>query len=235
MPKIIRKIYRKLKRLFWAQKIKKALANIDETKTKNWWDKEFFYNLVSHSHQNILISSDFLKNSSTHPSFLKIFQTSSRCLDFGCGTGEMAHLLHKKYGLTVTSVDVSDLAIRTALNLYASNKVHFQTISPDSSLEELGLFDFVICSNTLEHFRNPYIIIEKLFKISPFVIIIVPYGQPAVDNYEYEGGAAHAFTFHEESFNKYHIIDSFKFRSLGWDYSSAGETPQQLAVLIEIK
>ena len=94
------------------------------------------------------------------------------------------------------------------------------------------VYDLAVCSNILEHFRQPHIIISKILQMCKCLIILVPYNQPSVDGYDNEGGPGHVFQFTDSSFDQYQMIDSFIFQTNGWQHSSRGETPLQIAVAI---
>jgi len=182
-----------------------------------------------------LISIDFLKKIDKSPIFLNIFKNNQNIIDFGCGTGELSYFINKKYKTKkILGVEISETAVKLATILYKSNNINFSTIKPDTDLKTLGKFDVAVCCNVLEHFSNPYVIIDKIFEISPIIIVLVPYEQPVIDVSE-EGGGGHIFKFSKESFNRYNILDSFVFETLGWDYSSLGEDPKQFAIAIKKK
>ena len=56
-----------------------------------------------------------------------------------------------------------------------------------------------------------------------------------VFGYSMEGGAGHVYMFDESSFKDYQVLSWFTFSTSGWQWSSRGERPLQLAVLVTKK
>lgn len=202
-------------------------------------DAQTVTTLEHHSSQNLQISSDFLKeigrNDEARIQFKKFIQLSQNMIEIGCGSGEMLQLIKGQYThLTVVGLDIS----RTGI-LYASenNKypdvsyVHFDCLQ-NNIKESFGPFDLAICSNTLEHFKNPFALLDNILQAASLCMILVPYKQPITDGYSMEGGAGHVFTFDEHSFVDYQVLSWFVFQTNGWQYSSKGETPLQLAIIV---
>jgi 2-polyprenyl-3-methyl-5-hydroxy-6-metoxy-1,4-benzoquinol methylase len=241
IKKIVKKFFKRARRVpdrfFWSICINKYLnKNIVKKQQKDLWEKEYSTFFLHHSHQNKLISKDFLRKIKSKPIFSNLLSKSRSVLDIGCGTGELSHFIYKKYKTDkILGLEISETAINIASILYNNKNVSFVKIAADEDLLKFGKFDVVVCSQVLEHFLNPYTLIDKMFKLSDNVIILVPYNQPVKDAYEEEGGAGHVFRFTENNFKQYNILDSFVFETLGWDYSSYGEEPRQLAILINKK
>jgi len=142
------------------------------------------------------------------------------------------YLIHKNFLNihNILGVDISTKAIEFANNHYRDSTLFYKTF--DILKEDIkSFFDISVSSNTLEHFKNPHYVIDKMLSFSKNAIILVPYMQPCNENYEGEGGAGHVFTFSESTFDKYEIIDYFIFKTNGWTFSSKGEDPLQLAIL----
>jgi SAM-dependent methyltransferase len=235
--KSIKRAVRVPDRFFWWWKIRSVFKN-DFTKNKSnkVWEINYIDSLLHHSHQNKLISLDFLKAIKKRKLFLDQIKNSNSILELACGTGELSHFINQKYNTQkIIGLEISESAVKIADFLYSNNNLSFVKINPEDKLNEFGKFDTVICSQLLEHFSKPDIMIEKMFEVAPVVIAIIPYDQPIIDTYTEEGGGGHVYRFTEDSFKLYKIIDSVIFETLGWDYSSKGETPKQLAVLISKK
>lgn len=200
-------------------------------KIKNYWKERFTVGTAHHSDQNNRISEDFLLK--LNNSFNDLLINSSNIIEIGCGTGEFSYKLHKKYHKNVLGTDLSEDAINFANNKYKNLNLNYKTLNLlEDDLSLMKNFDLAVCSNTLEHFKNPYIIINSILNYVNKFIILVPYNQPCFDGYEDEGGAGHVFTFTENSFKNYKIINWFTFQSSGWQHSSNGELPLQLAIAI---
>jgi SAM-dependent methyltransferase len=198
-----------------------------------YWEERFKIGISHHSRQNILISKDFIENMSEKLD--KIIYNSLNLIEIGCGTGELSLFLSQKYPkLDILATDLSKNGIDFANSKYKSDKLSYMVF--DCINGEINKkFDISICSNTLEHFVNPYEPIDRILEISDKLIILVPYNQPLTDGYSCEGGAGHVFHFTEESFSDYRIHECYTFSSKGWQYSSAGEIPLQLCIVISKK
>ena len=171
-----------------------------------YWKIRFGEHSDHHSTQNTQISEDFIKKNY----YDDLFQSTNKILEVGCGTGELSKMLSDKYDKEVIGLDLSEEAILFANHNYGSDKLKYYAVDclNESISHKIGDdFDIAICSNTLEHFKNPYILIDKILKVSKVLIILVPYKQPLKDGYSDEGGAGHVFMFDEESFSNYILID----------------------------
>lgn len=185
-----------------------------------------------HSKQNTLISADLLKHAAARKEFVAALG-SERIIEIGCGTGELAAQIAATYATPVYyATDFSRAAIAAAKARH--DHVNFWVFDVLRD-RPFARFDLLISSNTLEHFSSPRDVIERMLQIAPLVMLAIPYKQPVTDSYEAEGGAGHAVELNLATFDPYTIIDYFVFRTVGWQYSSGGELPQQLAVLIRAK
>lgn len=244
--KIIKKTQKRIRRVpdrfIWWIKIKKILKNreyqnyIQKENIENTWENAYYRHLLHHSHQNKLVTKDFLKKILSNDNFDKILKNAKNIVEIGCGTGEFSYYLNKKYhNKKIVGLEISNLAIIFAKNLYSNDNIKFYKINKDENLKNYGNFDLAICSNVLEHFSNPHSMIERIFNISPLILILVPYNQPVIDKYEGEGEGGHVFKFDINSFKNYEVIANIIFETAGWDYSSNGEEPKQIAIIIRKK
>lgn len=199
----------------------------------NFWIKEFSTRSDAHSDQNIRISNDYF-NQEKFSFASKLFLESKTVVEIGCGTGELSKKIKDTFdNVSVIGTDLSQSGIDFANKNYAKDGLHFSCL--DLLNQESGSFDISICSNVLEHFKEPFVLINKMLDKSKYVILLVPYNQPCVDGYDEEGGAGHVFCFTEDSFKNYNVLDSFKFQSSGWQHSSCGEKPLQFSVILKGK
>ena len=211
-----------------------------------YWKDQYSTNLAAHSRQNLAISKDFLAQSSVE--VWSTLKKSTTMLEMGCGTGELSHSLFNKFNTLkdVLGLDISEEAIEyatahyqcsvieeTAIRSLKFKKYNF-TAEPDLTKHFIPT-DLIVCSNVLEHFKDPYSLLDKFLSLSRKVIVITPYQQPCTDGYDGEGGAGHVFTFDDDSFDAYQVVDKYTFSSGGWQFSSKGESPLQLVVLLEKK
>ena len=199
----------------------------------NFWIKEFSNRSDAHSDQNIRISNDYFNQEKF--SFAKdLFNKSKTVIEIGCGTGELSKKIKDNFNhLSVVGTDLSISAINFANKNYSKDNLNF--ICLDLLNEESSNFDISICSNVLEHFKNPFVLIDKMINKCKYVILLVPYNQPCVDGYDEEGGPGHVFCFTEDTFKNYNVLDSFKFQSSGWQHSSCGEEALQFSIILKGK
>lgn len=194
------------------------------------------YLINHHSNQNLTITRDFLKKSLDNIALMNVLNDSRKIIEIGCGTGQLLHELSLKYPeKEYLGLDIAPKAIDYAhKNFNTNDKLRYKVFDfIKGDAYENGKFDLSICSNCLEHFKDPYAIIDKMFMISKHVLILVPYNQnPMTDGYDEEGGAGHIFKFVENSFERYNTISSFKFFSHGW---VCGDNPLQWSILLEKK
>ncbi len=206
---------------------------------KPYWEHQYTTRFIQHSEQNGCIAKDFLSHigPAENPVFHGLFQQVDSLLEFGCGTGEFLQLIVTKYPSVTRAVgiDIAEAAIRFAKTNYQHPKIEYRcydALSRENGFRDLGGFDLIVSANTLEHFKNPYPVIDKMLASAKYCLIIVPYKQPCTDGYDHEGGAGHVFTFDEQSCSKYDIISEFKLITKGWTHSSCGEIPQKWVVLL---
>jgi len=184
-----------------------------------------------HASQNETISRDFLAVAQTKPRFDWFFRHAASIIEIGCGTGDLSAMLANAYPQArLLATDFSAEAIQVAAERhYQIGRFAIYDLLRD---DPPGSFDLAVCSNTLEHFRDWRAALERLFLLAASVVVVVPFRQPVTDDYDGEGGAGHVASFTRRSFSRYQVHDSFVFQTHGWQHSSAGETPKQLAALL---
>ena len=85
-------------------------------------------------------------------------KNSGRILDLGCGEGHILKMLpnsYEKYG-----VDIS----KTALKLANDKNIHIKLCNLNKDFPFDMKFDFIICSEVLEHLKNPSNVLENVKK-----------------------------------------------------------------------
>lgn len=219
----------------------------------NYWDSKntgYGKDLLHHSNQNTIIATDFtniLRNKiyksrknfdSNIPMDVivkldEIIKNKNKIIEFGCGTGEFVYLLQQEYNkINFVGTDFSKKSIDYASKKYSNELLkYFNFDMLKDNFNNLEYFDISLCSNCLEHFKNPFIIINKILSMSDYLIILVPFNQePMTDGYDTEGGAGHVFKFVNNTFVDYNIILEFKFYTDGW---LCGINPLQWCVVIK--
>ncbi len=206
----------------------------DTSAAADYWATRFTdpQAIAHHVRQNQQISQDFYLHSRNRWQFRRALSQSS-IIEIGCGSGDFAQIIGRYYQpQNFVSTDFSAEAV-----IAASERLPHLNFRQHDILTDpiFGHFDLAVASNVLEHFKHPHAVIEKMLKFAPQALAIVPYGQPLGDGYEGEGGAGHVYTFRSSTFDHYFIHDRFLFETEGWQHSTAGERPRQLAVLFSKK
>lgn len=203
---------------------------------RDYWEGRYGHaeGEAHHANQNYQISTDFLgavleRRGAT----FSTLRGARSVVEIGCGTGDFVALLHGHFGFKRSiGLDLSNEAIAVARRRHEDSGVEY--IRHDASLPSfLSGLDLALCSNTLEHFKSPWKVLNGMLNMAQKALVLVPYDQPCTDGYDHEGGAGHVFRFTEKSFADYRLLDWFLFKSAGWQHSSEGEEPRQLVALVE--
>lgn len=127
-------------------------------------------------------------------------------LDFGCGTGEAFQTYRSVFpDAKLFGVDHAPAAIDIA-------RAKFSTIADFSTSvnEHRPQFDYVICSNVLEHVEDPDAMARDLLRYaSQAVIIVTPYKEKPFDS-------EHVNRFSDSSFADLNPSQVHVFKSPGW-------------------
>ena len=203
---------------------------------RDYWDGRYGHveGEAHHANQNHQISVDFLAAIlNRRDSAFAVLRGAQSAVEIGCGTGDFVALLHGHFGFKRSvGLDLSAEAITVAQRRHEDSGVEY--LRQDASLPSLlSDFDVALCSNTLEHFRDPWKVLNGMLHMAPKALVLIPYDQPCTDGYDHEGGAGHVFRFTEHSFADYRLLDWFLFQSAGWQHSSEGEEPRQMVALVE--
>lgn len=202
-------------------------------KAAEYWDMRYSLpeGIEHHAKQNEQIARDF----SNHVQARTLFRSEINeklAVEVGCGTGDLTSILTDVHYCAIEGTDLSGLAIEIAKIRFPHLIFKQHNILTD---KPLGKYEVAIASNVVEHFKNPRRVINKMFKMAPTVVVVAPYNQPVTDGYDAEGGAGHVSTITYGTFDPYELVSGFLFRTKGWDYSSNGEIPTQVAVILRQK
>lgn len=197
------------------------------------WDERYSNQSLYAKEQSKILASSFIEHIKQNKAFFEVFSKTKSILEIGCGPGELAYLMRPMCNVqNITATDCSKVAIRMASETYSKDisfKVH------DGRRPFPEKFELAIASNVLQLFKNPFLLVDNMLESASHCIIMVPYRQPLSDGYDDEGGFGHVFSFNDETFNKYNVVAKMTYTTNAWTYSSAGETPMILAVLIRNK
>lgn len=195
--------------------------------SKDWWEgyfKENSWKMNNGDEQSTFFMKILLENLSPELK-QEILDNKYSICDMGCAEGDGTSLLKETFVENVIcGVDISTTAIQQANNKYP--QINFLV----DNIDEINkCWDVVICSNVLEHFENPQIILEKLMNLNNhYLIIMVPFKEEILD-------PSHFYRFEDEDFmllpKGYDIVEKKKI-----DTSKLNPTywnGQQLLVVIK--
>jgi len=166
---------------------------------------KYFYNLMTE-----LIPSD-IKD--------EIFNDSMSICDFGCAEGDGLEIFKKMFSSSdITGVDISNQALKHARKKYTD--INFTTKIDKE-------YDLIISSNTLEHFSEPYQMLENLFKYSKkYIILLLPFK-------EYTRIDEHLYTFDFDNIKMKH--QDFKLLYINWVESDTMYWSGKQIILVYMK
>jgi SAM-dependent methyltransferase len=202
----------------------------------DYWGRRFqdAAAIEHHREQNKTIAEDFIGEARRRKPFAAALSADS-LLEIGCGTGELAYLIDRTYSPRVLrATDFAPGAVKAAYDQHPNINFAVFDILKDWPSVYSG-FATVVASNVLEHFRNPWLVLDRMLEIGRQALVLTPYDQRPVDGYDGEGGAGHVTRFTKATYAPYRLIDSFTFATNGWRHVEGSKEPLQLAVLIEAK
>jgi 2-polyprenyl-3-methyl-5-hydroxy-6-metoxy-1,4-benzoquinol methylase len=149
-------------------------------------------------------NTDFLQKDSHYYNRLKwwmlplIKDGPNVVMDLGCASGVMgSKLLESGKAREVFGVEIFEGAAKQAAVSYKS--VHVGDIE-EMSLDYSDFFDYVVCADILEHLKDPYRVMRRIFtwlKPGGSILICIP------------------------NVRNYHVVSALLFRGK-WDYVAAG-------------
>lgn len=122
-------------------------------------------------------------------------------LDVGCSLGDGCILIKKRFPhASITGVDFSNVGIEAGRK--KSSEINFRLL--DITKEDPpGKYDFITIVSTLEHFDDPFPIVDKLLKFATIALLVeTPYTESFELPHLYSKGE-HRYLFNKETFSAY--------------------------------
>ena len=107
-----------------------------------------------------------------HEFFLNKIENSSKILDVGCGTGEVAFDISKK-AQKVVAIDINKKKIESAKRRFSRDNLTF-IVGDATDYNFNERFDYIILSNVLEHIKDRQAFLKKVKNFGLFFLIRVP-------------------------------------------------------------
>ena len=121
----------------------------------DWWNKSGHYKLL---HRLNPIRLQYILS--------KCNLNKKKVLDIGCGGGILSEELYKQ-GAEVTGIDSSSKSISIAKQHAEQNNYDIKYINKSIfEITDLGIYDFIICFEMIEHINEPNDLIKKIKELS---------------------------------------------------------------------
>jgi 2-polyprenyl-3-methyl-5-hydroxy-6-metoxy-1,4-benzoquinol methylase len=123
-------------------------------------------------------------------------------LDIGCAIGDGCELLQEKFPKAkITGVDISEVGIKKAREKTKSVQYFVLDILKNPIPEK---YDYITMIETLEHFDNPFAVVDKCLKhVRQSLIISAPYYSQKHLSEKMINLSEHRYTFNEKTFANY--------------------------------
>ncbi len=121
----------------------------------DWWNKSGHYKLL---HRLNPIRLEYILS--------RCSLDKKNVLDIGCGGGILSEELYKQ-GAKVTGIDSSSKSISIAKQHAEQNNYDIKYINKSIfEITDLGIYDFIICFEMIEHINEPNDLIKKIKELS---------------------------------------------------------------------
>jgi 2-polyprenyl-6-hydroxyphenyl methylase/3-demethylubiquinone-9 3-methyltransferase len=121
----------------------------------DWWNKSGHYKLL---HNLNPIRLEYILS--------RCSLDKKNVLDIGCGGGILSEELYKQ-GAKVTGIDSSSKSISIAKQHAEQNNYDIKYINKSIfEITDLGIYDFIICFEMIEHINEPNDLIKKIKELS---------------------------------------------------------------------
>lgn len=157
----------------------------DNINSKSYWNTRFKTDWIE---QQGIEQTEFFSNiaCSLFPNWLirEIKKDNLTLCDMGCALGDGVNILGKFLDCYIEGVDFSEEAIVKAKNRFPQHNFMVGDILTD---EFSKVYDIIFSSNTLEHFINPWEIVNKFSYIAKkYIVLLIPFEEEMViEEHEY--------------------------------------------------
>lgn len=187
--------------------------------SKEYWDKRFATDWISKfGKEQSAFFGQIALNALPFWLVSEIKKNKLSICDWGCALGDGTQQIKKLFAdNNVTGIDFSITAIREAKEVY--KEINF--LCEDILSNHLNFkYDIVFSSNTLEHFANPWTILNKLTEFSnQHIVVLIPYKEVELyGEHVYQFTNTNIVSKIDNSFSLTHfeIIDAGKLSPSFW-------------------
>ncbi|MCP4650953.1 MAG: class I SAM-dependent methyltransferase [PVC group bacterium] len=192
MKRIIREIIDSIKKIdrLTGYKLGAIFRKMTNVNTEKHWNDKFKSRGDSWRDFNYTWLMEFLPSDSAFS-----------LLDIGCAMGDGCILLKKHLpNAQINGADFSEVAISKAKQ--KTKDMDFFVLDVLKNIPPKK-YDYITMLSTLEHFDEPYKIVDKCLKfVNKALIIVTPY-EPKFDNPRLYSSGEHRFLFNENTFSQY--------------------------------
>lgn len=154
--------------------------------SKEYWNKRFDtdWNMNGGEKQSVYFANVLCK---LLPQWIKneIVKERYSVCDMGCATGDGTNAFSIELGIRVDGADFSKNAVECAASKYVDSSFFECDVT---SISDNINYDVVLCSNVLEHFKNPWDILTQFTSCAKkYIVIMVPYREQInIDEHAYK-------------------------------------------------
>lgn len=156
-----------------------------------------------------------------------------KIMDWGCAEGDGTALFAKQFPKNdFIGIDFADSAVKTAIDRYASKNLKFEAtdlLKPNN--KNSNKYDIVFTSNVLEHFHEPWTVLEKISHFANDIIIMMVPFEEDPENLHFE----HFTSFREDDFRitlSRFILVGFVVKDTAKEKDTSWNGKQALAIYV---
>lgn len=188
--------------------------------SQEWWENEFKNNWkvgIDGRLQTAYYCSLVLAY--LHENILNEVQTAHNILDFGCALGQSTNMIY--------SINKKVLGYDFSIEATKEARASFPYIGFTNVFPKNDIFDITYISNVLEHFEDPFEILNDIKKITKkFIIVLVPYEQ--------QPHAVHPHRFYDNYFDKNKLDGFFQiYQAIIQTYNKTLDGGKQILYVLE--